>query len=130
MSTNYPWRVLEREHQEDGFEIVDAKGERVADDGSAWGEYSASMTIETARRIVACVNATAGIPTDMLEAMPSGPASLVPIYARLEKQRDELLAALDGLLPIARLACGPAANSSPSLQRAESASARVKGGDA
>ena len=47
------------------------------------------------RRIVACVNACAGIPIDMLEAMPSGPASLLPMYARLEKQRDELLAALE-----------------------------------
>jgi len=49
---------------------------------------------EDARRIVACVNACAGIKTEMLEAMPSGPASLVPMYAELEKQRDELLAAL------------------------------------
>lgn len=48
-----------------------------------------------ARRIVACFNACAGIPTDMLEAMPSGPASLLPMYARLEKQRDELLSALE-----------------------------------
>jgi len=47
------------------------------------------------RRIVACANACAGIPIDMLEAMPSGPASLLPMYARLEKQCDELLAAAE-----------------------------------
>lgn len=51
---------------------------------------------EAARRIVACVNACAGIPTDQLE---SGEAryvrnELADIYA-LEKQRDELLAALE-----------------------------------
>ncbi len=49
-----------------------------------------------ARRIVACVNACAGIPTDQLE---SGEAryvrnELADIYA-LEKRRDELLAALE-----------------------------------
>jgi hypothetical protein len=47
-----------------------------------------------ARRIVACVNACEGIPTEVLEQMPSGPASLLPMYARLEQQRDKLLAAL------------------------------------
>ena len=50
---------------------------------------------EDMRRIVACVNVCAGIPIDILEAMPNGPASLLPMYARLEKQRDELLAALE-----------------------------------
>lgn len=50
---------------------------------------------EVARRIVACANACAGIPTEMLEAMPSGPAALLPMHARLEAQRDELLDALD-----------------------------------
>jgi protein-disulfide isomerase-like protein with CxxC motif len=47
-----------------------------------------------ARRIVASVNACAGIPTDVLEAMPSGPSSLLPMYAQIEQQRDKLLAAL------------------------------------
>ena len=51
--------------------------------------------VANARRIVACVNACAGIPSEMLEAMPSGPVSLLPMYARIEKQRDELLAALE-----------------------------------
>ena len=50
---------------------------------------------EVARRIAACVNACAGIPTEMLEAMHSGPAALLPMYARLEAQRDELLAAAE-----------------------------------
>jgi hypothetical protein len=53
-----------------------------------------------ARRIVASVNACAGIPTDVLEAMPSGPSSLLPMYAQIEQQRDKLLAALESLLLI------------------------------
>lgn len=52
---------------------------------------------EDARRIVACVNVCAGIPTDVLEAMPSGPASLLPMYAQIEQQRDKLLAALEAI---------------------------------
>ena len=52
---------------------------------------------ENARRLVACWNATIGIPTEMLEAMPSGPASLLPMYDRLEKERDGLLKALRDL---------------------------------
>jgi hypothetical protein len=46
---------------------------------------------EYARRILACVKACAGIPTELLEAMPNGPASLLPMYAALEKQLDDLL---------------------------------------
>ena len=53
---------------------------------------------DNARRLVACWNACEGIPTDMLEAMPFGPAALVPMYARLEAQRDELREALEFFL--------------------------------
>jgi hypothetical protein len=46
-----------------------------------------------ARRIVACVNACAGIPTDVLEhAMEFGAAGIQTIES-VKKQRDELLAA-------------------------------------
>lgn len=48
-----------------------------------------------ARRLVACWNACNGIPVEVLEAVPSGPAGLLPMYARLQNQRDELLAALE-----------------------------------
>lgn len=50
---------------------------------------------EDARRIVACVNACAGIPTEQLESgeVRSVRDELADI-ATLEKQRDELLAAL------------------------------------
>lgn len=48
-----------------------------------------------ARRIVACVNACAGISTELLEC-PGG--NVAKVAGRLMKQRDELLAALERLL--------------------------------
>jgi len=47
-----------------------------------------------ARRIVACVNACAGIPTEALE----GANTLNEVYQKLAQQRDELLAALKEFL--------------------------------
>lgn len=44
-----------------------------------------------ARRIVACVNACEGIPTEVLE---SGSHRIIQRYAAAERQRDELLAEL------------------------------------
>lgn len=84
------------------------------------------------RRIVACVNACAGIPIYMLEAMPSGPASLLPMYARLEKQRDELMAALEDIandyadrFDMESPSTNPGIKSC--VKQAKSAIARVKG---
>ena len=51
-----------------------------------------------ARRIVACVNACAGIPTDDLEQCPSGGLFHLADHANeLVKQREELLAALEAV---------------------------------
>lgn len=61
------------------------------------GRCCEPLSKANARRIVACVNACAGIPTEVLEAMPSGPASLLPMYTRLAQQCDKLLAVLEGL---------------------------------
>ena len=49
--------------------------------------------IEDARRIVACVNACAGLPTEKLESSPLG--GVLNGVAGLIAQRDELLAALE-----------------------------------
>ncbi len=55
---------------------------------------------DNARRIVACVNACAGIPTDDLEQCPSGGLFHIADHANeLVKQRDELLAALNAIEP-------------------------------
>ena len=49
-----------------------------------------------ARRIVACVNACAGIPTESLEQLSqNGSLKVLARNIELEKQRDELLAALE-----------------------------------
>ena len=58
-----------------------------------------------ARRIVACVNACAGIPTDDLERCPSGGLfHLADMANEVVKQRDELLAALNDAVQIAKVA--------------------------
>lgn len=54
---------------------------------------------ENARRIVACVNACAGIPTETLEMASSSIAVSQSLngYLDMRKQRNELLAALKGI---------------------------------
>lgn len=89
--TKEPWRY---EFGKDGHEVWAPHGETGSMRIAACG-FAATFDKDNARRIIACVNACAGIPIEMLEAMPSGPAALLPMYARLEKQSDDLLAALD-----------------------------------
>lgn len=87
------------------FWIVDADGERIADDGSSAGEYGETMSLDTARRIVACVNAMAGIGEDNALLHPSkNPLTVRQVISgmklkelELEQQRDELLAVLEEL---------------------------------
>lgn len=69
-------------------------GELIASDGHSVATFDDEPSPEDASRLVACWNACEGIQLDVLEAMPSGPAALLPMYARLEAQRDELLQAL------------------------------------
>lgn len=69
-------------------------------------EVAVSDTVETARRIVACVNACAGIETERLEKNASDPIAglfgrmasrLTTENKKLTAQRDDLLAALRAL---------------------------------
>ncbi len=77
-----------------------------------------------ARRIVACVNACAGVPTELLEDNPAP-------FSRLLEERDELLAALDTLRVAFVIAVG---DKSPfakqALLPADAAIAKAKGGAA
>ena len=77
--TKEPWKVSGTEH------IV------------AGGNYVVALDCkpEDARRIVACVNACAGLSTQCLEETGGG----VEHYIAVIKQRDELLAALESILP-------------------------------
>lgn len=59
----------------------------------AWGDTE-EQAAANARRLAACWNACAGIPTSRLEA---GAADILAYSMELKKQRDELLAALDRL---------------------------------
>ena len=57
------------------------------------GSEDDDSVIPDARRIVACVNACAGLPTEQLESSPSD--GVLNGVAGLIAQRDELLAALE-----------------------------------
>ena len=88
--TKEPWKVSGTEH------IV------------AGGNYVVALDCkpEDARRIVACVNACAGLSTQCLEETGGG----VEHYIAVIKQRDDLLAALEGAresLDAIRLAVEP-----------------------
>lgn len=75
-------------------------GELIASDGHSVATFDDEPSPEDASRLVACWNACEGIQLDVLEAMPSGPAALLPMYARLETQRDELLKAVRSIAAI------------------------------
>lgn len=65
-------------------------------------EASRGEEVEMARRIVACVNACEGVPTDVLENTVQRGGALMYQQERrkaAEAQRDELLAALEKAFP-------------------------------
>lgn len=89
-----PWAVHGHhiESETTGFWIADAI--------AAFPEHSETQA-ENARRIVACVNACEGIETSELEEIAVSGGMLGPRedVARIAKQRDELLMALQLALP-------------------------------
>ncbi|MGL4755845.1 MAG: hypothetical protein ACRCXB_26105 [Aeromonadaceae bacterium] len=98
--TPEPWATDYRERPDGMFaqEVFDANGETIAT--LAWFPVDSGVGTTTnreanARRIVACVNACAGLPTEQLEASPLG--GVLNGVAGLIAQRDELLAALEAL---------------------------------
>ena len=65
---------------------------------------------DNANRVLACVNACEGIATDTLEGFSRGFLAMLPDRAHadmqaLKEQRGELLAALEGLLPLGDCEC-------------------------
>lgn len=99
--TKEPWKLAYRGC--DGAYDIDAAGD------PAWGDISLALNVgeADARRIVACVNACAGVETIVLEQLANS-GGLVRIFSeraeysamagQLELQRDQLLAALEGLV--------------------------------
>ena len=59
--------------------------------------FAAIYKDEDARRIVACVNACAGIPTYQLTAENDNPTNLGEVIDAIRNQRDELLAATEAI---------------------------------
>ena len=99
--TPEPWRTAERSGFP--FHIDDARGESVAvmlaDD-----DHDEQRGLDNARRIVACVNACAGIPNEQLECDNVEFVRIFNERNTLKQQRDELLAALEEALPM--VPCG------------------------
>lgn len=98
--TKEPWRIENstdifsadrRGDVNDGFQIADCSVDydSDADPGLSHEERKAN-----ARRIVACVNACAGIATRELETKPLFSDGYIVIFEEVTKQRDELLAEL------------------------------------
>ena len=91
--TKEPWSMLDT-----GRDIHINKSGGVGFIGSIHiYEHRAEQCRENARRIVACVNACAGLPTDTLETIPSWSSAGVKTLADVVKQRDELLAAAEAI---------------------------------
>lgn len=89
--------------------------------------FAAVYNDDDARRIVACVNALQGVPTEELERHHLGHAGEVQFRIEMTKQRDELLAAIEGLLSdgCVVMNCGNGV-----LHSARIAIAKAKGGAA
>lgn len=100
-----------------------------------WEMIEARMTGKDndARRISACVNACAGIDTELLEIVAENDKTLAGVIAGLEKQRDELLAALELCIPELRgwMNChGEDIGTIAAIKAGKAAIASVKGGAA
>ena len=84
--TPEPWKSIEEQFH---GEVMNFIGDK---DGGTIGEI---YTKDDASRIVACVNACAGLPTEVLERYKLGVIGVD--YKSTKQQRDELLAAAEAI---------------------------------
>ena len=93
MSDNNQWRVRQpRQGEAAGVEVY-AGTKYVCQMSHHPDERSQARA--NARRIVACVNAFAGLPIELIDSMP-GPVSEMALHAlAVTEERDQLLAALE-----------------------------------
>lgn len=99
--TPEPWKINHDDSTEEWSIVTNQHGSIVANVNEETGpELAGSIPVmrkmpgmENARRIVACVNACAGLPAEQLEVSPLG--GVLNGVAGLIAQRDELLAALE-----------------------------------
>ena len=105
----------------------------VADCEDINGDVDKDTARSNARRIVACVNACAGFNTDFLEGPCGNLFDAMDGLLKAKQQRDDLLAALESMVQIARMtigwSCTPVYADGP-LVVAERLIAIVKGGAA
>lgn len=87
--TPEPWRI-ESATKKDNWRII-------GDNNQVVSTFSGSMDMANARRIVACVNACAGIGTDHLELALAGGVTVLQELDRVKQQRDQLRAALEAI---------------------------------
>lgn len=91
--TKEPWSIEDGEQGTNSFYVLGP--DRTAAVAKVMNYKLLGIGRDNARRIVACVNACAGIPTDDLEASPDhGLFHLAEFSNHLVLQRDELLAVL------------------------------------
>lgn len=129
--TPEPWRVAEESFDNGGIQESVIRGL----DGRAaiavtleFGPNNPGMREANARRIVACVNACAGIRTEALEHRTHMLKAEDDSIATNQQQRDELLAALEGLTGWFNSETKDSAYKY--LDKAEQAIAKAKGGAA
>ena len=84
----------------DYWQVADANNRRVCVDGFAFGSHSTEESQANTRRVIACVNACEGFSDEELEGANLFTDSIESLHEILatRRQRDELLAALEGLL--------------------------------
>ena len=94
--TPEPWRAFNNGQGVVGVSTdrSDVCWTRIADGSWLDSDKTIDADYENARRIVACVNACAGIDTELLEIIEDNDKTLAGVIANVEKQRDELLAAI------------------------------------
>lgn len=76
-----------------GMGRIRAGNKIIADIWNADNGYISDEEVASARRIVACVNACAGMSTEQLEKGAPGWLAMSPTYAEAVEHRDELLRA-------------------------------------
>ena len=92
--TPEPWRAFNNGEGVVGVgtDHSDVCWTRIEEGGWLNSDRTIDTDYENARRIVACINACAGIDTELLEIIEDNDKTLAGVIANVEKQRDELMA--------------------------------------
>lgn len=104
--TPEPWTFNKNDLRGFDFQIRAAEGVQIGETQELLGKKRAlANPAENARRIVACVNACAGIPTETLEETGSFPEAAARELKTLKQQRDRLLEEIKRVLAALPTTC-------------------------